>query len=61
VQHDGVDNAAERPVASASTDSSTATTPAVPMTMTAEEAARLGRLRRLIEETASSWVIVFMS
>ena len=40
------------PVDMASTDTSTATTPAMPITMTSEVLARCGRLRKFIAVTA---------
>src|SRR5271168_2045643 len=49
-----------RPVAMDSTEISTATTPAIPTTITNEDAARAGRLRRFIAVTAITCLKVLM-
>src|SRR5271167_2871256 len=48
------------PVAMDNTEISTATTPAIPMTMTNEDTARAGRLRRFMAVTAITWLKVLM-
>src|SRR5271167_1345626 len=49
-----------RPVAIDNTEISTATTPAIPTTMTNEDAARAGRLRKFIAVTATTCLKVLM-
>src|SRR5271167_314942 len=49
-----------RPVAMDKTEISTATTPAIPTTMTNEDAARAGRLRKFIAVTATACFKVLM-